>query len=56
MLVRRTLEELAMAKSTKMNSAYMMTKTIIVTSTFNSSKKSRSFFRVDTCTGSTAHL
>ena len=32
-----------------MNSAYTMTNTMMVTSTFSSSKKSRSFFRVVTC-------
>ena len=45
----RTLEAVATARSTKMNSAYTMTNTMMVTSTFSSSKKSRSFFRVVTC-------
>ena len=45
----RTLEAIATARSTKMNSAYTMTNTMMVTSTFSSSKKSRSFFRVVTC-------
>ena len=45
----RTLEAFATARSIKMNSAYTMTNTMMVTSTFSSSKKSRSFFRVVTC-------
>ena len=45
----RTVDAVATARSTKMNSAYTMTNTMMVTSTFSSSKKRRSFFRVVTC-------